>query len=834
MIGEGGGGGGGAGGAGGGGSLVHQVLPHVIINRLINRSGESGGRGGRATDTEMHDDEGGNDDADNVDDNADNDCSAGTSDKDGGRQRGSGDNGDNGEDRLSRQQQQQREKGGGRKKGGKGRRLGGRGVGGALSSVSSSSSNEIMQLVAADMVSRFAPLAGAALIRGAIALGKRVLLGKRGGNALYDNIVRYAGQAHEKAGSVYLSSASAAASGRGDGSSSNTAGGGGADSGDMFEAVLALATDLPEAQVVHHDTSNGGRFVIETDKMIPLGDEVYFRRVMNNRGGGGGSVAPAGTSSSSSDDPMTIEVFSFVKNVVQLRSFLADLEAHYRSAKNNQLGRQLFFFDEIVIVPPRNPAADGTLDAKPDLTRVPPHPTFSMSALHTTKSLDNVFGRCMHRVRRRVDFFVNNRGWYEKKGVPYTLGFLMHGSPGCGKTSFIKGLAKHTGRHVVNVRLSKYTTSAQLASLLHSGVIHAVHNGRSSTFEIPIDRVILVMEDIDCLSDVVLDRRGKGKEGEKQGGAEREREALRDLDVGKMIDELMRALLEKKPMDAFSITKDLKELRRELLARDDRDGRNPSSAFAVRDDPSDALRLNLSVLLNLLDGVLETPGRMMVMTSNFPERLDRALIRPGRIDAIIHFTKCEPEDVGEIVEAMRETRIAAEDVARLPGGVWTPAQVSQAVFERIDAPMEELLTYLSDAKNVRCVFDEDEDEDKKEKEEGDNDDDDVVVVRDDKEGKNEHGSESEGDDGYDDDNNSNEDVRTSDVVHDNDNNSHQDRTTSSLTPPPPPPEKKTSITTIDSAYCQSSYLEISPRNEDREICYCPFENDNACVATLGA
>lgn len=34
----------------------------------------------------------------------------------------------------------------------------------------------------------------------------------------------------------------------------------------------------------------------------------------------------------------------------------------------------------------------------------------------------------------------------------------------------------------------------------------------------------------------------------------------------------------------------------------------------------------------MLDGVVDTPGRIVVMTTNHKEELDPALIRPGRID----------------------------------------------------------------------------------------------------------------------------------------------------------------------------------------------------------
>lgn len=41
-------------------------------------------------------------------------------------------------------------------------------------------------------------------------------------------------------------------------------------------------------------------------------------------------------------------------------------------------------------------------------------------------------------------------------------------------------------------------------------------------------------------------------------------------------------------------------------------------------------------LLNVLDGVVDTPGRIVIMTTNHPEALDAALIRPGRIDKKVY------------------------------------------------------------------------------------------------------------------------------------------------------------------------------------------------------
>lgn len=49
-----------------------------------------------------------------------------------------------------------------------------------------------------------------------------------------------------------------------------------------------------------------------------------------------------------------------------------------------------------------------------------------------------------------------------------------------------------------------------------------------------------------------------------------------------------------------------------------------------------ASTVTLSGLLNVLDGVGSQEGRVVIMTTNKPEKLDSALIRPGRVDFKLH------------------------------------------------------------------------------------------------------------------------------------------------------------------------------------------------------
>ncbi len=55
--------------------------------------------------------------------------------------------------------------------------------------------------------------------------------------------------------------------------------------------------------------------------------------------------------------------------------------------------------------------------------------------------------------------------------------------------------------------------------------------------------------------------------------------------------------------------------------------------------------LSFSGLLNALDGVAAQEGRMLFLTTNHPDRLDPALVRPGRVDVRVPFRLCSIEQM---------------------------------------------------------------------------------------------------------------------------------------------------------------------------------------------
>jgi chaperone BCS1 len=82
-------------------------------------------------------------------------------------------------------------------------------------------------------------------------------------------------------------------------------------------------------------------------------------------------------------------------------------------------------------------------------------------------------------------------------------------------------------------------------------------------------------------------------------------------------------------------------------------------------DSSSKDKVDLSGLLNVLDGIVDTPGRIFVMTSNHPEKLDSALIRPGRVDKILHLSYMGPDEATEMVEHYFQCVLTSEQDQKL-------------------------------------------------------------------------------------------------------------------------------------------------------------------------
>lgn len=328
---------------------------------------------------------------------------------------------------------------------------------------------------------------------------------------------------------------------------------------------------------------------------------------------------------------MKFKLFCYEHDAQYLQRFVDSCNADYERRMANKLGSHLYFFDQVV---------ESKKKVRGSMQNPLPqsHLMYTRHKFNTTRSFGNIFFEQKDHVRGHTRFFLTRRDWYEKKGIPYTLGFLFHGDPGCGKTSTIKAIAHESRRHIINVQLSEIKTKSQLRHLFFNEEIHVYNGQTTERYTIPIHERLYVMEDFDAMGDTILERQWK------------------------------------KPTE-----KDVKKKSDDPFAEDDEVFKEP---------------IDLAFLLNLIDGTLESIGRMMILTSNYPERIDRALIRPGRIDEIVHFKKCNREILEEMVRSFYDL----DDVQLEAGDLdykWTPAEVNQIMFRNFEnskVALHELVT----------------------------------------------------------------------------------------------------------------------------------------------
>ncbi|KZT02544.1 uncharacterized protein LAESUDRAFT_738645 [Laetiporus sulphureus 93-53] len=156
------------------------------------------------------------------------------------------------------------------------------------------------------------------------------------------------------------------------------------------------------------------------------------------------------------------------------------------------------------------------------------------------------------RIEEDAKAFLQRRKWYEDRGIPYRRGYLFHGPPGSGKSSFIQALAGALSYDICLLNLSE-------RGLADDKLIHLLSNAPERSF--------VLIEDVDA---------------------------------------------------AFN-----------KRVQTTADGYQSSVTF--------------SGFLNALDGVASGEERIIFMTTNHPERLDPALIRPGRVDLAVLLDDAAPE-----------------------------------------------------------------------------------------------------------------------------------------------------------------------------------------------
>lgn len=185
------------------------------------------------------------------------------------------------------------------------------------------------------------------------------------------------------------------------------------------------------------------------------------------------------------------------------------------------------------------------------------------------------------------------RNWYANRGIPWRRGYLLTGPPGTGKSSLSLALAGYFNMRIYIVSLSSITASEENLATLFA--------------DLP-QRCVVLLEDIDTA----------GLTHTREENAPKAAGTGNTGDGNNMVPG-------------------------QITTGNDTNDSNKNNTTS---------RLSLSGLLNILDGVASQEGRVLVMTTNHVEKLDKALIRPGRVDMTVEFTLADEAIIGAIFRAI--------------------------------------------------------------------------------------------------------------------------------------------------------------------------------------
>ncbi len=203
------------------------------------------------------------------------------------------------------------------------------------------------------------------------------------------------------------------------------------------------------------------------------------------------------------------------------------------------------------------------------------------------KTFNTLFYDDKDKLINMLTRFKNKKMYPDNVPMDNKIGILLYGPPGTGKTGTIMAVANMLKRSIVVINFTTITKCHQLDEILHSS---------------HYDKYVYVFDEFDC----ILDSLGKDKN-------------KNNIDYGSL-----------------------------LLVAEGEERKNIIDM--VRDSKSNLdADIDMSYLLQKLDGLQSAENRVIIATTNNPERINPTLLRPGRFDIKLCLDKCTTQMYADIL-----------------------------------------------------------------------------------------------------------------------------------------------------------------------------------------
>ena len=215
------------------------------------------------------------------------------------------------------------------------------------------------------------------------------------------------------------------------------------------------------------------------------------------------------------------------------------------------------------------------------------------------RDFDSFFFKNKKSFIENINQFKGKIGPYKLPSIKHQLGVLLYGPPGTGKTTLIKCIGTYLN---CNIKVCNLTDENDTSIL---------------TTKSDDDFEVIILEDFDKF----LKHQKKDEDNKSE---------LKEMN--KKIS-FMESIVQNQPQQQQHYKNTYPQ----------------QPTLLPKPQP---LSLDIQMFMQIMDGVSEYPGRIIIATTNHPDKIPKALLRPGRFDTILFMGHIKRTEAKEMISYM--------------------------------------------------------------------------------------------------------------------------------------------------------------------------------------